>query len=259
MDTIIGVIVLFGIMLLVVWFIYRSIDQKYPKVKIQARFRGTRKIQTYRLRGTSIILNNLQAILMNNFVYCGDIRYLNYELQPNGQRIYDAIIRYDYLVGLDYKDKSTKELLDTRPTIVLPRKSILSPKGTTIKFNDFIFNPLTIEYTNEKMTEKTITSGKDVATRFIEADRVTSEFIKSSNPVMAVLITSIPLLIIGALFLLAIYVTISGVSDMIPKLMEISSAQTSTAAMLAEQNAKILAQNAEIINALHGVNQTVVR
>lgn len=223
--TLLGILGLFIVILGGSFVIYRNIDQKYPKVKIQVRRRGTVRLMIFRLRGSSIVQNSIQKLLMNDFNYYGDISFLTYDYEPKGTRLYYAYMRDDYLIGIDMDNKTDSELLKTRPIIDIPRKGILS-KGGRLKFTDGILIPLTLKLTNEEMHEKTILSGREVALRAVKAERNLNEFLKTSNPLMAILISSIPLFIMGAIFCAFIYFGTLANGDVATK--------------IAEQNAKII-------------------
>ena len=87
-------------------------------------------------------------------------------------------------------------------------------------FNEGVLNPMKIEYTNEMITEKAISNPQTICINFIQEERKINSFTQASNPVMAVLISSIPLLIMGGLFCLMIYLSFIALSDNTLKMLE---------------------------------------
>jgi len=70
--------------------------------------------------------------------------------------------------------------------------------------------PLKAQYTNELLTERAESTPKEIASRLIEQIKNNKMFNDASNPVMAVLISALPLGIVVLLTCILVYVVMMG-------------------------------------------------
>lgn len=219
MDSFLGIVVMVVIMIIGGAVLWKSIDSRYPKTKIDVRDRGTRAIKWFRMRGDrSIVKDDLIAILLNKFVYYGDLDTLTYHIQPNGTRIYDAYMRYDYLCAVKMDEKTEPEILESRPIVYMPKGA--KSDAYSITLGEFIMTPIKLKLGNEQMTERTVRTGKDIAIGFIEAEEASKAYNTANNPIMAALIGSIPLLIIAGFSCLMLYIAYTALNDNVLKMLE---------------------------------------
>jgi hypothetical protein len=189
-------------------------------VNVNVKSRGVRQTVAYRLVGTSIVKNNLVKILMNEYEYCGDIRYLEYDLLKSTSffimqkviPVYNAYLRADYLFALKSKKENELEIQQSRPIFICENKSM--KVGIS---RDGILLPVTTRFTNHELVEEEIHTGKEIAMRFVLNKKSTQAFINAQNPVMAVIISAIPMLIMVGLSAIVIYLGYSGAADLYEK------------------------------------------
>lgn len=222
MDTILGVLLLFGMLLVGCGIVYKSIDGRYPKRKIFIIEGNIFYTRWFRIRGErSIVKDDLIAILMNRFTYFGDLDQLQSYMQTNGQKVYIAVIRHNYLIGTKTADNDKVDMIDKKPVVIMPKGEFLV--NGQISLGEYMLNPIMIKYVNDTMTERTVRTGKDIAVGFIEAEEASKAYNMTTNPLMAALIGSIPLLIIGAMCCLMIYVGYMSLNDNVVKMLDAAS------------------------------------
>jgi hypothetical protein len=212
----IGIVILFVAMIGGGFAIWMTLDSRFPKKKFDVRDRGMRRLSNYRILYTAIFKDDLLGMLFGRFEYMGDLSQMTYYTQPNGTRIYDSYMRHDYLFG--YNDVS-KDDLEKKPVLVVDSHTMKRPVGQlegdngvfhfkgTLYISEGLLFPLQIQTVNHLLTEKEVINGKEIGTGFIQVMRKTQEVIEKNNPVMGVLISAIPLFIMGGLFCLMLYVS----------------------------------------------------
>lgn len=195
--------------------IWMTLDRQFPKVDIDVRDRGTRRRKNYRVLLNAIFKNDLIGMMMGRFVYMGDLSKLTFYITPNGKRVYDAYMRYDYLFGFT---DVTRENLGVKPKIRLSwaLNAIGRLPGETTASLDLaqgLLCPFTIQLTEHKITEIEVQNGKAIGTNFIQTMRRADDIINKNQPIMAVLISAIPLFIMGGLFAVMLYVAYLGLGQ----------------------------------------------
>jgi hypothetical protein len=187
--------------------IWMTLNSQFPKVRIDVRDRGLRQPKNYRILFNAIFKDDLIGMMMGRFVYMGDLSKLTYYTLPSGKRIYDAYMRYDYLFGFS---DVTKSSLETKPVIHLDvkiGKGVLTRRiDGILDVNQGLLCPLVLEPTNHHITEIEVQNGKTIGSNYIQTMRRAQDVVEKNNPVMAVLISSIPLFIMGAMFAIMLYV-----------------------------------------------------
>jgi len=246
MDAIVGILIFFSIAAVGVAFIFKQFDSKYPKILVDSKDRGVRRVMTYRTWGDIIVPDNLIKLLMNEIEFCGLKSKLNFHtaivksnfIMTNSVRVYDAILRHGYFAGIRFPNLSKEELEATQPYflidgeavisldnkgIEIDKKDLKSWRNGTLKMGSHILIPYSVKYTNEEVKEDEITSGKMVAEGYLMELRKAYSITAAANPFMAQLIASLPTIIIILLFGLLVYLTMQGLSDNAAKILEASS------------------------------------
>ena len=211
----IGIIVLIAIVVCGALAIRMTLDSQFPKVRIDVRDRGMRQSKNFRILHTAIFKDDLIAMLMGHFVYMGDLSKLTYYTLPNGKRIYDAYLRFDYLFGFSDVQKSC---LDERPIINLSWPLGFKDMAAKLDLNKGLLCPMILQPVNHKITELEVQNGKSIGTNYIQVMRRAQDVIEKNNPVMAVLISSIPLFLMGGIFCIMIYVSYMALGDSAAKI-----------------------------------------
>lgn len=235
MDMITSIIVLAAVFLAGVVLIRYMVDKRYPKIAIDITNAGVRGIGVYRLLGTTIVEDNVLYLFMNQFVICGDVSELEYDLVANRfmmfttgyHRVYRGYKRFGYIFALLNKDRNLPDVIKQPNKIVIDKNAI---DGKKVQFgftkNGFI-TPFKYELTNEKLSEKEILNGKAICSRFVEAQRSNNQFNESTNPLITTLIYSIPLFIVLFGLGITIYLSFTGAND--SSLLVVNSVNTLTA------------------------------
>lgn len=221
--ALVGILVVGG-----VWALFYSLNQRYPPVKVMVWNRGVRQGITYRQVGTSLVKDNLVKVLMNEYEYVGDLRYLEYDLAKSSSlfglrqsvgKVYRAYMRADYLFGLKGKKENELEIQKSRPLLIGDKglKVSISPEGILV--------PFTMQLTNNELVEEEIHTGKEIAQRFVLNKKSTQAFINAQNPVMAIIISAIPMLIMVGLSAIVIYLGFSGLGDAYQSYLQLQGCQ----------------------------------
>jgi len=218
MDILLGLILMIAVIIFGAILLLKSINDRYPIIAFDVRDRGLLIQQNFREYGKLIVKDDLIGILLGNYkIYGVNKEAYEYVRLPNGRKIYQAVIRYDFLLTIEYDEKNKKEL-ETRPVITISKEVANKMVGKDLKLlwdpqmilNDGILNPLKTQYSNEFLTEKSILVPKEIASRFIDHIKSNSKFNDASNPVMAVLISALPLGIVVLLTCILVYVVMMG-------------------------------------------------
>lgn len=212
MDVLIGTGIVIALALFGCVAIMKTMESKFPTVQIDVRFRGTRKRTKFRTMGDAIVKDNIVKILLGEYEFMGSLSSLDYYLAPDGKRIYDAYSRYDYLVGIKPHDKTDIQLEEKRPLLCI----VEDENGKQIakmKNGEFMLMPLKLGLVNETLSEKEVKNGKDIASGFIKAQKSAEQFINANNPVMAIIIAALPLVIFAAVLAMVVYVAYMGLGD----------------------------------------------
>jgi hypothetical protein len=200
----IGIVALFIFMIGGAAAIWMTLDSRFPKIKVDVRDRGMRRLSNYRVLYTAVFKDDLLGMMFGRFEYMGNLAHMTYYTMPNGKRIWDAYMRYDYLFGYD---DVTKENLQQQPIVILKGDNGLFKFNGEMTIAKGLLFPMQIQTVNHILTEKEVINGKEIGTGFIQVMRKTQEVIEKNNPVMGVLISAIPLFIMGGLFCLMLYVS----------------------------------------------------
>jgi hypothetical protein len=138
-------------------------------------------------------------------------------MAPNGKRIYDAYMRYDYLFGFRDVEKSC---LDVKPKIMLDWKLDFIDMKARLDIDKGLLCPLTFKLTEHIINEVEVMNGKAIGTNYIQVMRRAEDVISKNQPVMAVLISAIPIFIMGAMFAVMLYVAYLGLGQSTQSIMD---------------------------------------
>ena len=210
-------IIAFGVMAgtgLIVLF--KMVDNKYPPVQIRCHDRGLVEDRKFRQMGSSIVKDNIFKLLMNEFDLVGDIRSLEFFRGRNGNRVYYAYWRHDYLFGFTQdkfieNDNQTVEISSIKPVIVCDKK-------IKVEFGNSILIPFQLKTINESLTEKEISNGKAICSRFIENEKSNKNYLEASNPFITTFIAALPLLLIILALGITMYLVLTAQTDNLVKL-----------------------------------------
>ena len=139
-------------------------------------------------------------------------------VRTKGGKVYQAILRHDFLFAIEHKEKNSIELEQTKPVFIIPKEMAYQMIGRDMKFmwdpkltlGEYMLVPLKAQYTNELLTERAVSTPKEIASRLIEQIKNNKMFNDASNPVMAVLISALPLGIVVLLTCILVYVVMMG-------------------------------------------------
>lgn len=233
MEVLLGGIVLFGMCVLSMGVLLKMVSQKYPPVKIEVWDRGFSQDIQYRLWGYTIVKDNLFKLLMNEFEICGDIRLLEFRavkgmLGSFGRKYY-AIRRYDFLFGLKQIDLADgMKITDAHPQLHAETADGKSVKVEITK--EGMLFPFKMFTANEGLQEIEVTNVKGIAARLADAIKTTKAYIEATNPLITMLMYSVPLVLIVLSIGLVLYLILTGVSD---NVLEIAKLNNQTASMMA--------------------------
>lgn len=213
----VGIIILIFVVVGGAAAIWMTLDSQYPKVRIDVRDRGTRKARNFRVLMTAIFKDDLIGMLMGRFTYMGDLSKLTFYMAPNGKRIYDAYMRYDYLFGFRDVEKSCLEM---KPKILLDWKLDVINMKAQLDLDKGLLCPLTFKLTEHVINEVEVMNGKAIGTNYIQVMRRAEDVISKNQPVMAVLISAIPIFIMGAMFAVMLYVAYLGLGQSTQSIMD---------------------------------------
>lgn len=210
-----GILILVGICGTAVLALFKTLDDKYPKVTFDVYDRGVKQCMVYRLWGETVVANNIFRLLANDFSILGDVKAMEFDMVDKPgffgfgsglTRIYRAYRRHDYLFAVKKVTHITQqtpqgqqviELEKTPPQIVV--QSFDGKVTNKIKVEldkNGILVPLQILKVNEALTEFEITNGKAIASRFIDNQKSNKIYLEATNPIVNNLLYSIPLIAI---------------------------------------------------------------
>lgn len=219
MDLILGLTLMVGALIFGAIILIKNINDRYPILVFDIRDRGLLISNIkYREFGKIIVKDDLIGILLGTYRICGmNKEYYEYIRTPNGGKIYQAVLRHDFLCAIDYKDpekqpqyKQLKILIDKNLADKIVGQKLTLLGNPTLEINDYMLNPIKMEFANENISERSIGVPRDIATRFVEHIKSSQSFTNASNPIMAVLISSLPLGIVVLLTCILVYVLMMG-------------------------------------------------
>ena len=262
MEVLLGILIMGGVSVISIGLLYKAISQRYPPVKIAVYDRGLLQEITYRLWGYTIVKNSLFRLLLNEPEMCGDIRELEYDIRTGiigKERVYRAYRRYDYLFvlkqikkvavvqkvpvkvskqfpeGMKEVEEMQEQLItypvDKNPPIL---QGLLTDDGKQLKATiskDGLLFPFRMHMANDGLQEQEVSKGKGICVRFIDSQKSTKAYLQASNPLMTVIYTTLPVLLIVVALGVTLYLILQGVSE---NIVEISKLQAETVARLAE-------------------------
>jgi len=205
-----------GICGVAVLALFKTVDDRFPKVTYDVYDRGVKQRKTFRLWGETIVENNIFRLLVNDFTILGDSKQMEFDMVDSPgffglggglTRLYKAYRRHDYLFGIKKADYIAVEGQDGKQQVIeltkLPPKIIVeSADGKTtdkVKVRldkDGILIPLQIIRVNESLSEFEVTNGKAIASRFIDNQKSNKLYLEATNPVVNNLLYSLPLIAI---------------------------------------------------------------
>lgn len=217
MDILLGLTLMVGVIIFGGILLYKTINDRFPKVNFDVRDRGTLINQNYREFGKLIVKDDLIGILLGNYRIYG-ISGMYEFVRTKGGKVYQAVLRHDFLFAIEHKEKNSVELEQTKPLFILPKEMAYQMIGKDMKFmwepkltlGEYMLVPLKAQYTNELLTERAVSTPKEIASRLIEQIKNNKMFNDASNPVMAVLISALPLGIVVLLTCILVYVVMMG-------------------------------------------------
>lgn len=223
MDMLIGVgIILVGAVVGIA-LVKKTMENQYPEVQVDVRYRGTRKRTKFRAFGDAIVQDNIIKILLGQYVFMGLLSELEYYLAPDGKRIYDAYARYDYLCGIKPHEQSAPKQIKYPEVVFLQNET-----GKTVgkvEMGKYLLMPLQIKLVNETLGEKEVKNGKDIAAGFIKAKQYVTDHTNANNPVMAIIISALPVVILAAMLSMVVYIAYLGMGDTALRIIQ-SNAET---------------------------------
>lgn len=213
MDLWIGLLIAFGVIIFVVVLMQRTLESRFPSMDVDVHDRGMRRRRRYRHIGDAIFKDDIINMVMNRFVYCGRKSDLHY-YDVGGKRIYYAFLKNDFLFG--YEDEKPSE---KHPVLVFKGK-----KGS-VEFDtkEGLLCPFTLRDNVYELESREIVNGQQIASGFIAESAAMDDYIKANNPVMAAIISMLPVAILGAVLALMLYVAYMGLAENSLRIIEIAS------------------------------------
>lgn len=222
MDILSVLIVMGALLLAGAFCVILVVNNKYPSVQFEIVYKGVKQTVNYRLFGNTIVEDNIIGLLLNQYKVCGDIAEMESFLVPvrfglltiGMKRVYIAVMRYGYLFALVEKDKQVAEVLEKKPVFKLDKNKTFSVS------NNGVIVPYSFEYTNAKLTEKEVTNGKAICSRFVENQRANKQFNEATNPFISMLVYSLPLFMIVIAVGVVLYLAITSSTEVMQKVVD---------------------------------------
>lgn len=211
-----GFAVIVGIVIFIAgyFFLMRVFDGKYPKIYVMVTYKGSRGLRTYRSLGDIIVEDNIVDILTQSYRVMGmkspiDWYVSDVSIFNRGVRVYDAELISDFLFKRD-------KMVQVERTITLE-----TDKGTkTLKIGKegFLF-PL--KYSEPKKVDADdIRKGKVIVERFVNSMIANNRILDGNNPLLTIIYTSLPILLIVLAVGVMLYLTTTGMADTNLKILE---------------------------------------
>lgn len=210
-----GILLLGAICGVGVLAVFKTLDDKYPKVRFDVYDRGVKQRMTYRLWGDTIVANNIFRLLVNDFSILGDIKSMEFDmvdapgffgLGGGLGRVYRAYRRHDYLFAIRKATHITDTGQPGSPTIELEK---IHPQVVVESYDGKVNNkikvrldekgilvPIQVVRMNEALMEAEVANGKAIASRFIDNQKSNKLYLEATNPVVNNLLYSLPLILI---------------------------------------------------------------
>lgn len=201
----------------------RFFEGRYPTALFLVLYGSTIRFQKFRTMGTMVVRDNLINIILNKFEYMGEIGVQTMFLMPkaNGfQKVYIAEYTNDYLYKVDKTDKGIKTIEVDVPNLFNPKEKTRK----TVKFGDDtngILYPLKFNNPAE-LNEVDIRTGKAIVERFKMNAQTNKDFLNGNNPVMTMIYTAIPLLLVVISLGIIMYLSILSMQETSFKMLEAS-------------------------------------
>lgn len=192
------------------WFAFKIFDGRYQKVTFLVFYGNTLRKMIFRTMGTMVVRDNMFDILLNKPQYMGEIGVQTFVLMPGPgglQKVYLANYTNDYLFKVDKKESFNK-------VVEIETKKIrIGDEAGGILF------PITYS-APAKLEENDIRTGKAIVERFKMNAQANREFLNGNNPIMAIIYSSLPTMLIVISLGVLMYLSITAMHETTLKLIE---------------------------------------